>query len=100
MFAVVSLLGYDFLAASAKAKIVDVATNLGRCCSSCRTGRSPGAWASSSARPTRSAATWARGRPPAGGSGFIRVAVLTVVTVLVARVGWDVGTGNLRPVLG
>jgi uncharacterized protein len=34
------------------------------------------------------------------GNGFIRVAFLVVVTVLVARVGWDVWTENLRPVPG
>jgi uncharacterized membrane protein YfcA len=34
------------------------------------------------------------------GSGFIRVAFLVVVTALVGRVGWDVWTENLRPLLG
>ena len=34
------------------------------------------------------------------GSRFIRVAFLVVVTALIARVGWDVWTENLRPLLG
>jgi uncharacterized membrane protein YfcA len=35
----------------------------------------------------------------ARGSRFIRIAFLVVVTALVARVGWDVWTENLRPLL-
>ena len=35
----------------------------------------------------------------ARGSRFIRVAFLVVVSVLVVRVGWDVWTENLRPLL-
>jgi uncharacterized membrane protein YfcA len=34
------------------------------------------------------------------GSAFIRIAFLVVVTALVGRVGWDVWTENLRPLLG
>ncbi len=34
------------------------------------------------------------------GNGFIRVAFLVVVTALIARVGWDVWTENLQPLLG
>jgi hypothetical protein len=33
------------------------------------------------------------------GTGFIRVVFLVVVTALIARLGWDVWTENLRPLL-
>lgn len=100
VFAMVSLLGYDFLAASAKAKIVNVATNLGALLFFVPHGsvfwglgillgaaNTLGGYLGSRTATSR-------------GSGFIRVAFLVVVTALVARVGWDVWTENLRPLLG
>ena len=100
VFAMVSLLGYDFLAASAKAKIVNVATNLGALLFFVPSGsvfwglgvllgaaNMLGGYLGSRTATTR-------------GSGFIRVAFLVVVTVLVGRVGWDVWTENLRPLVG
>jgi uncharacterized protein len=100
VFAVVSLLGYDFLAASAKAKIVNIATNLGALLFFAPHGsvfwglgillgaaNVLGGYLGSRAAITR-------------GSGFIRVALLVVVCALVGRVGWDVWTENLRPLLG
>ncbi len=99
VFAMVSLLGYDFLAASAKAKIVNVATNLGALLFFVPHGSVSwvlgllmgaanmlGGYLGSRTATTR-------------GSGFIRIAFLVVVTALVARVGWDVWTENLRPLL-
>ena len=90
----VSLLGYDFLAASAKAKIVNVATNLGALLFFAPHGSVfwglgilLGGYLGSRTATTR-------------GSGFIRAAFLVVVTALVGRVGWDVWTENLRPLLG
>ena len=100
VFAMVSLLGYDFLAASAKAKIVNVATNLGALLFFAPSGavlwglglllaaaNTLGGYLGSRTATTR-------------GSGFIRVAFLVVVTALIGRVGWDVWTENLRPLLG
>jgi uncharacterized membrane protein YfcA len=100
VFAMVSLLGYDILAASAKAKIVNVATNLGALFFFVPHG----------------AVFWALGllmgaanmlggylgarMATVRGSRFIRIAFLGVVTVLIARLGWDVWTENLRPLLG
>jgi uncharacterized membrane protein YfcA len=97
VFAMVSLLGYDFLAASAKAKIVNAATNLGALLFFVPHGsvflglglvlgaaNMLGGYLGSRTATTR-------------GSGFIRVAFLVVVTALIARVGWDVWTENLRP---
>ncbi|MGY1814023.1 sulfite exporter TauE/SafE family protein [Blastococcus sp. SYSU D00820] len=100
VFAMVSLLGYDFLNASAKAKIVNVATNLGALLFFVPHGsvfwglgvllgaaNMLGGFLGSRTATTR-------------GSGFIRIAFLVVVTALVVRVGWDVWTENLRPLLG
>jgi uncharacterized membrane protein YfcA len=100
VFAMVSLLGYDFLNASAKAKIVNVATNLGALIFFVPYG----------------AVLWGLGlvlgaanmlggylgsrTATARGSRFIRVVFLVVVTALIGRLGWDVWTENLRPLLG
>ncbi len=99
VFAMVSLLGYDFLSASAKAKIVNVATNLGALLFFVPSGsvfwglgvllgaaNMLGGYLGSRAATAR-------------GSRFIRLAFLLVVTALVARVGWDVWTENLQPLL-
>ncbi|WP_029432989.1 TSUP family transporter [Blastococcus sp. URHD0036] len=99
VFAMVSLLGYDFLNASAKAKIVNVATNVGALLVFAPQG----------------AVFWGLGllmgatnvlggylgsrTATARGSRFIRVAFLVVVSVLVVRVGADVWTENVRPLL-
>ncbi|MCF6744484.1 sulfite exporter TauE/SafE family protein [Blastococcus sp. KM273128] len=100
VFAMVSLLGYDFLHASAKAKIVNVATNLGALLFFAPIGavfwglgllmgaaNMLGGYLGSRTATTR-------------GSGFIRVVFLVVVTALIGRLGWDVWTENLRPLLG
>jgi len=100
VIATVTLLGYDFLAASAKAKIVNCATNLGALLFFLPHGsvywglglllggaNMLGGYLGSRAATAR-------------GSRFIRVAFLLVVTALIARVGSDVWTENLRPHLG
>ncbi|MFQ1002684.1 sulfite exporter TauE/SafE family protein [Modestobacter sp. SSW1-42] len=97
VFAMVSLLGYDFLAASAKAKIVNCATNLGALLFFIPHGsvfwglglmlgaaNMVGGYVGARTATTR-------------GSRFIRVFFLVVVTVLIARLGWDVWTEELRP---
>lgn len=97
VFAMVSMLGYDFLNASAKAKIVNVATNLGALIFFVPYG----------------AVLWGLGlvlgaanmlggylgsrTATARGSRFIRVVFLVVVTALIGRLGSDVWTENLRP---
>jgi uncharacterized membrane protein YfcA len=99
VFAMVSLLGYDFLSASAKAKIVNVATNLGALLFFVPHGsvfwglgllmgaaNMLGGYLGSRAATAR-------------GSRFIRIAFLVVVSALIARVGWDVWTENLQPLL-
>jgi uncharacterized protein len=100
VFAMVSLLGYDYLAASAKAKIVNVATNLGALLFFVPSGAVFwGLGALLAAANTLGGYLGSRAAT-ARGSGFIRVAFLVVVTALVGRVGWDVWTQNLRPLLG
>ena len=100
VFTMVSQLGYDFLSASAKAKIVNCATNLGALLFFVPHG----------------AVFWGLGlligaanmlggyigarMATVRGSRFIRVAFLVVVTALIARLGWDVWTENLRPLVG
>lgn len=92
--ALAGLLGYAFLQASAKAKIVNLATNAGALLVFVPQG----------------APLWRLGllmglanliggylgarTAVAAGNGFIRVALLAVVTVLVVRVGWDVVHGR------
>ena len=99
VFAMVSVLGYDFLNASAKAKIVNVATNLGALAFFAPYG----------------AVLWGLGlvlgaanmlggylgsrMATARGSRFIRVVFLVVVTALIGRVGSDVWVENVRPLL-
>ncbi|MFD2091467.1 sulfite exporter TauE/SafE family protein [Blastococcus deserti] len=100
VFAMVSMLGYDFLNASAKAKIVNVATNLGALfffvpygAVFCGLGLILGAANMLGGYLGSRTAT-------SRGSRFIRVVFLVVVTALMGRVGWDVWTENLRPLLG
>jgi uncharacterized membrane protein YfcA len=100
VFAMVSLLGYDFLNAGAKAKIVNVATNVGALL----------------VFATHGSVFWGLGllmgaanlcggylgsrTATARGSRFIRVAFLVVVSALVVRVGRDVWTENVEPLIG
>ncbi|RBY87793.1 TSUP family transporter [Blastococcus sp. TF02A-30] len=100
VFAMVALLGYDFLAASAKAKIVNCATNLGALLFFVPHGsvfwglglmlgaaNMVGGYLGARTATTR-------------GARFVRVAFLVVVGALVLRLGWDVWEENLSPRLG
>jgi len=94
VFTLVGLLGYAFLEASAKAKIVNFATNLGALLVFVPQG----------------AVLWGLGllmgsanllggylgarTAVARGSGFVRVVFLLVVGVLILRLGWQVVTGG------
>lgn len=100
VFAMISLLGYDFLSASAKAKIVNVATNLGALLFFVPHGSV--LWGLGLLLAVANALGGYVGArtATARGSRFIRIAFLVVVTALVARLGWDVWTENLRAQLG
>jgi hypothetical protein len=100
VFALVSLLGYDFLNASAKAKIVNVATNLGALAFFVPHGSV--VWGLGLAMGAANTLGGYLGSRTATsrGTGFIRVVFLVVVSALIVRLGWDVWTENLRPLLG
>jgi uncharacterized membrane protein YfcA len=100
VFAMVSLLGYDFLNASAKAKIVNVATNLGALLFFAPYGAV--FWGLGLAMGVANMLGGYLGSrtATARGSRFIRVVFLIVVTALIVRLGWDVWTENIRPLLG
>jgi uncharacterized membrane protein YfcA len=97
VFALVSLLGYDFLNASAKAKIVNVATNLGALAVFVPHGSV--FWGLGLLMGAANVLGGYLGSrtATARGSRFIRIAFLVVVSALIVRVGWDVWTENLRP---
>ncbi len=99
VFAMVSLLGYDFLSASAKAKIVNVATNLGALLFFVPHGSVFWGLALLMGAANMLGGYLGSRTATARGSRFIRIAFLVVVTVLIARVGWDVWTENLQPLL-
>jgi uncharacterized protein len=97
VFAMVSLLGYDFLNASAKAKIVNVATNVGALAVFVPAGVV--FWGLGLLMGAANVLGGYLGSrtATARGSRFIRIAFLVVVTALIVRVGADVWTENLRP---
>nr|WP_196791832.1 TSUP family transporter [Motilibacter deserti] len=93
VFALVALLGYSFLQASAKARIVNLATNVGALAVFIPQGapmyRLGLAMAACNIVGGRLGAKTALRR----GSGFVRVVFLTVVAALVVRLTYDVVTG-------
>ncbi|OMQ16757.1 hypothetical protein A7K94_0200440 [Modestobacter sp. VKM Ac-2676] len=99
VFAMVSLLGYDFLNASAKAKIVNVATNLGALLFFAPYGAVLWGLGFLMGAANMLGAYLGARTATARGSRFIRVVFLVVVTALIGRVGWDVWTENVRPLL-
>jgi uncharacterized protein len=100
VFAMVGLLGYAFLAASAKAKIVNVATNLGALLFFVPHGSVFFGLGLVLGAVNMLGGYLGSRTATARGSRFIRMAFLVVVTALIVRVGWDVWTENLRPALG
>jgi uncharacterized membrane protein YfcA len=99
VFAMVGLLGYDFLAASAKAKIVNVATNLGALLFFVPHGSVFWGLGLVLGAANMLGGYLGSRTAAARGSRFIRVAFLVVVTALIARVGWDVWIENVRPLV-
>ena len=99
VFAMVGLLGYDFLAASAKAKIVNVATNLGALLFFVPHGSVFWGLGLVLGAANMLGGYLGSRTATARGSRFIRVVFLVVVTALIARVGWDVWTENVRPLV-
>jgi uncharacterized membrane protein YfcA len=96
-FALVSLLGYDFLHASAKARIVDVATNLGALAVFVPHGAVVWGLGLLLAAANTLGGYLGSRTATRRGTGFVRAVFLVVVSALVVRLGWDVWTETLRP---
>ena len=90
VFALVGLLGYDFLQASAKARIVNLATNIGALAVFVPQGAP--LWGVGAAMGACSVAGgWLGARTAiARGSRFVRVIFLLVVAALILRLAYDV----------
>ena len=95
VIALVSVLGYSFLQASAKAKIVNFATNLGALLLFAPTGAV--LWVLGAAMGLANMAGGYLGSRTAiaRGTGFIRVVFLVVVAVLIVKLGIDVWNEDL-----
>lgn len=93
VIALVALLGYSMLQASAKARIVNLATNLGALLVFVPQGAP--LWRLGLAMGACNVAGGWLGAHTAirRGGGFVRVVLLVVVAALVARLGYDVATG-------
>ncbi|SDC80431.1 hypothetical protein SAMN05660690_2621 [Geodermatophilus telluris] len=100
VFSLVALLGYDFLSASAKAKIVNVATNLGALLFFVPHGSVVWGLGLLLAVANTLGGYLGSRTATSRGTGFVRGVFLVVVTALIARLGWDVWTENVRPLLG
>ncbi len=99
VMALVGLLGYDFLHASAKAKIVNVATNLGALALFIPHGAV--LWVLGGMLAVMNAAGSYLGSRMAiaRGSRFIRIVFLVVVIALILKLGVDVWNENILPLL-
>jgi uncharacterized membrane protein YfcA len=87
-------LGYAFLTASATAKVVNAATNLGALVVFTAAGSTLWHLGLPMAAANMAGGYLGARTAVARGSGFVRVAFLVVVAVLVARVGWQVVRGE------
>lgn len=99
IIALVGLLGYDFLQASAKAKIVNLATNLGALLLFIPYGAVLWPLGLLLAAANVAGSYLGSRMAIARGSRFIRVVFLVVVLVLVAKLGVDVWHENIAPLL-
>ncbi len=100
VIALVGLVGYDFLRASAKAKAVNLATNIGALLFFAPHGSV--VWVLGLLLGVCNVAGSYLGSRMAisHGTRFVRAVFLVVVTALVLRLGHDVWVENLRPLLG
>jgi uncharacterized membrane protein YfcA len=90
MFTFVGLFGFDFLTASASAKVINFSTNLAALAIFASTGHVLVSYALPMAA-AQVAGSFAGTRVAlAGGNRVVRVLFLAVATVLIARFGWDV----------
>ncbi|MBF4461511.1 MULTISPECIES: TSUP family transporter [unclassified Rathayibacter] len=99
IIALITALGYDFVLASAKAKIVNVATNVGALLFFVPGGHVIGVLGLLMGLANVAGAYLGSRMAVARGSRFIRVAFLLVVGALIVKLGVDVWTENLAPLL-
>lgn len=90
VFALVGFLGYAFLEASAKAKIVNVATNLGAIAVFAPGGHVMWRYAAIMAIANLIGAYAGARTAIARGSGFVRAVFILVVGAFIIRLGWQV----------
>lgn len=89
IFAFVGLFGFSFLAASASAKVVNVVTNLAALASFAVSGHIVYALAAPMALSNVAGSVLGSRLAIRRGSGFVRGLFIVIVTVLIARFGWD-----------
>jgi uncharacterized membrane protein YfcA len=89
LFAFVGLFGYDFLAASASAKVVNVATNIAGLAYFVSTGQVLYHYALPMAACNVLGSTLGARLALRHGTGFVRVLFLVVVSGFILRLGWD-----------
>lgn len=97
IIAMVSILGYDFIQSSAKAKIVNLATNLGALALFIPTGAVVWGLGLSMAAMNMAGGYLGSRTAIAKGSGFVRVVFLAVVGVLILKLGYDVWVESIAP---
>ncbi|SMH30255.1 hypothetical protein SAMN06295885_0411 [Rathayibacter oskolensis] len=99
IIALITALGYDFLLASAKAKIVNVATNLGALLYFIPGGHVIWVLGLFMGLANVAGAYLGSRMAVAKGSRFIRIAFLVVVGALILKLGTDVWVENIAPLL-
>ena len=89
LFAFVGLFGYDFLAASASAKVVNIATNLAGLAYFISTGQVLYYYALPMAACNVLGSTLGARLALSRGTGFVRVLFLVVVSGFILKLGWE-----------
>lgn len=100
VIALVALMGYDFLQASAKAKIVNLATNVGALLLFIPHGSVLWALGGILAVANVAGSYLGSRMAVARGTRFIRVVFLVVVVALIGKLGVDVWNENIMPAVG
>lgn len=90
IIAMVTLLGFDFLRASTRAKVTNLATNLGAICFFALHGSILWGLGLLLGAGNMLGGLLGARSAVARGSGFVRAVFLAVVTVLILKTGWDV----------
>ncbi|GAB3298673.1 sulfite exporter TauE/SafE family protein [Parasphingorhabdus pacifica] len=93
VFLLVGLIGYAFVSASATAKVVNVATNLGALVFFVPAGKVLWGLALAMATANMSGSVFGAALASRRGSGFVRRVFLTVLFGLVASLGWKLALG-------